>query len=87
MEEFLENSLIKAFLLVIVSFVVGGLAEQQPSGASKSYPITTLINAKWEQTPLHLEIAEYLADENSNLYWDFLKDVTELETNLCSYGN
>lgn len=54
--------------------------------SSKSFPITTLINAKWEQTPLHLEIAEYLADENANLYWDFLKDITELETTLSSYG-
>lgn len=52
----------------------------------RSFPITTLINAKWEQTPLHLEIVEYLADENINLFWDFIGDVINLETHLSNYG-
>uniref|UniRef100_A0A1B0G8K0 UDP-glucose:glycoprotein glucosyltransferase n=1 Tax=Glossina morsitans morsitans TaxID=37546 RepID=A0A1B0G8K0_GLOMM len=52
---------------------------------SKSFPITTLINAKWNQTPLHLEIAEYLSDENRNLYWDFIDDVTKLDVALSDY--
>lgn len=86
MKQFLEKSLTKAFLFLIISLVVSGLADPQPAPTSKSYPITTLINAKWGQTPLHLEIAEYLADENPNLYWDFLKDITELDTTLSGYG-
>lgn len=52
----------------------------------RSFPITTLINAKWKQTPLHLEIVEYLADENVNLFWDFLNELTNLETHLSDYG-
>lgn len=71
---------------ILLIFVISGLGECQETISSKSFPITTLINAKWKQTPLHLEIAEYLADENANLYWDFLKDITELETTLSSYG-
>lgn len=63
-------------LLLCVLYV--SLAES----TTKSYPITTLINAKWEQTPLYLEIAEYLADENPALYWDFLKVIVELDTPL-----
>ncbi|XP_023293347.2 UDP-glucose:glycoprotein glucosyltransferase [Lucilia cuprina] len=70
-------------LLTLFTFCKEALCQE--TATSKSFPITTLINAKWEQTPLHLEIAEYLADENANLYWDFLKDITDLETTLSSY--
>lgn len=64
-------------------------AAKQPTGIyhGHSFPITTLINAKWKQTPLHMEIAEYLADENKNLFWDFISDLTSLETHLSDYGN
>ncbi|ALC43831.1 Ugt [Drosophila busckii] len=53
--------------------------------SSQSYPITTLINAKWMQTPLYLEIAEYLADEQAGLFWDYVKAATELDTPLNEY--
>lgn len=54
--------------------------------SSQSYPITTLINAKWTQTPLYLEIAEYLADEQAGLFWDYVQAVTTLDTALNDYG-
>lgn len=73
-------------LLSITLVLICDFGKCQQTVSSKSFPITTLINAKWEQTPLHLEIAEYLADENPNLYWDFIKDITDLETPLSSYG-
>ncbi|XP_001353481.3 UDP-glucose:glycoprotein glucosyltransferase [Drosophila pseudoobscura] len=53
--------------------------------SSQSYPITTLINAKWTQTPLYLEIAEYLADEQAGLFWDYVRGVTKLDTALNEY--
>ncbi|XP_030573163.1 UDP-glucose:glycoprotein glucosyltransferase [Drosophila novamexicana] len=53
--------------------------------SSQSYPITTLINAKWTQTPLYLEIAEYLADEQAGLFWDYVQAVTTLDTALNDY--
>ncbi|XP_076685306.1 UDP-glucose-glycoprotein glucosyltransferase isoform X3 [Andrena cerasifolii] len=34
--------------------------------------VTTLIDAKWKETPLALEAAEYLNDENSNYFWKFV---------------
>lgn len=73
--------------LATLLFTTCHLGNCQDRTSSKSFPITTLINAKWEQTPLHFEIAEYLADENANLYWDFLRDITSLDTSLSSYGN
>lgn len=49
---------------------------------SKSFPVTTLVNAKWGQTPLYMEISEYLAEENQNSYWDFIKGLSETSTPL-----
>lgn len=82
----MELSQLRKTFLSIVLFLICDFGICQQTVSSKSFPITTLINAKWEQTPLHLEIAEYLADENPNLFWDFIKDVTDLETPLSSYG-
>lgn len=49
---------------------------------SKSHPVTTLLNAKWNVTPVCLEIAEYLADESPNLFWDYLTELNSLKTPL-----
>ncbi|XP_016841360.1 UDP-glucose:glycoprotein glucosyltransferase isoform X1 [Nasonia vitripennis] len=38
--------------------------------------VTTLIDAKWKDTPLVLEVAEYLNDENPNLFWRFVDEVS-----------
>ena len=37
--------------------------------------VTTLIDAKWKETPLVLEVAEYLNDENPNYFWKFTDEV------------
>ncbi|XP_033331398.1 UDP-glucose-glycoprotein glucosyltransferase isoform X1 [Megalopta genalis] len=34
--------------------------------------VTTLIDAKWRETPLILEAAEYLHDESPNYFWKFI---------------
>lgn len=49
---------------------------------SKSHPVTTLLNAKWHATPVCLEIAEYLADESSNAFWDYVTELNKLKTPL-----
>lgn len=54
--------------------------------ASKSYPVTTLLNAKYNVTPVCLEIAEYLFDENPNLYWDYIENLNQLKTPLYDIG-
>uniref|UniRef100_A0A1B0DJK7 Uncharacterized protein n=1 Tax=Phlebotomus papatasi TaxID=29031 RepID=A0A1B0DJK7_PHLPP len=51
--------------------------------ASTSHPITTFINAKWNITPYALEVSEYLADENANLFWDFVDAVNELDMEVA----
>jgi len=69
-----------------VSVVLLALYTPTSGESSQSYPITTLINAKWTQTPLYLEIAEYLADEQAGLFWDYVSGVTKLDTVLNEYG-
>lgn len=54
--------------------------------SSKSHPITTLLNAKWSITPVCLEVAEYLFDENPTLFWDYVEALNHLETPLHKIG-
>lgn len=67
-------SLLCCFLLIVQSF------------ASKSHPITTLLNAKWHTTPICLEISEFLFDESPNLYWDYVNALNTLPTPLYELG-
>ncbi|KAI4464405.1 udp-glucose glycoprotein:glucosyltransferase [Holotrichia oblita] len=48
----------------------------------KSKTVTTLLEAKWEVTPVVLEVAEYLADENIDYYWSFIDSVCNLNPPL-----
>lgn len=50
--------------------------------ATKSHPVTTLLNAKWHSTPVCMEIAEYLFDESPNLFWDYVHELNSLKTPL-----
>jgi len=44
--------------------------------------VTTLINAKWNETPLVLEAAEYLSDENPRYFWKFIDAFSRKINNL-----
>lgn len=52
----------------------------------KSYSLTTLINAKWTFTPVHLEVAEFIADESPALYWDYLNSLNGLQIEISKLG-
>lgn len=52
----------------------------------KSKSVTTLLEAKWEVTPLVLEVAEYLADENVDFYWSFIDSISNLSPPLVEIG-
>lgn len=66
-----------AVLLVIVQLLPA-------ASPTKSHPVTTFLNAKWHRTAVCLEIAEYLFDENPNLYWEYVERLHALETPLHS---
>lgn len=54
--------------------------------SKKSKSVTTLLEAKWSVTPLVLEVAEYLADENFQLYWDYIDAISDLSPPLSEIG-
>nr|XP_022912908.1 UDP-glucose:glycoprotein glucosyltransferase [Onthophagus taurus] len=53
----------------------------------KAKSVTTLLEAKWAVTPLVLEVAEYLADENVDLYWSFIDSICSLDPALEKLGS
>ena len=55
-------------LLCIFSVVQVSTGEEH----IKSKYISTNLDAKWNQTPLIHEAAEYLSEENSEYFWDFV---------------
>lgn len=56
------------------------------TGESKSHPITTQLSAKWGITPVDLEIAEFIEEENVNLFWDYIDLINKIPNGLYSIG-
>lgn len=52
----------------------------------KSKSVTTFVSAKWETTPIVLELAEYLAGESSDLFWSFVDGINSLKSSLETLG-
>lgn len=52
----------------------------------KSKAVTTLLNAKWAVTPVILEIAEYMGEESSDYFWDFVNEINAINPPLCDLG-
>lgn len=78
--QFLVLALVLALVLHVLYGATGGASKQ------KAKSVTTLIEAKWEVTPLVLEIAEYLRDENEYFLWEFVDGVSALHPPLADLG-
>lgn len=52
----------------------------------KSKSVTSFVSAKWETTPIVLELAEYLAGESADLFWSFVDGINSLKTSLDNLG-
>lgn len=59
-----------------------------PSISEKKFNkyVSTLINAKWKETPLVLEVSEYLNDENPNFFWEFVDEVSRRSSEFEKNG-
>lgn len=53
----------------------------------KAKTVTTLIDAKWEVTPLVLEVAEYIADESKDDFWGYVNSISKLNPQLIDLEN
>lgn len=84
----LRGVVCRTLILVVIIFtsVTENIASDLPSSHSQSYSVTTLINAKWQLTPLYLEISEYLADENPALFWDYVNEIMTQQKPIKEYG-
>lgn len=58
-------------VLAALLLAAGGYAEEK-QGRLKT--VSTFLNAKWSQTPLALEVSEFLHDEDPALFWSFVDD-------------
>lgn len=43
--------------------------------------VSVVLDSKWKYTPLHLETSEFLAEENNELFWRFISEVSKLGPN------
>lgn len=70
------------FLYSLLTFLICINANKQ----NNKY-VSTLIVAKWRETPIALEAAEYLSDENPNHFWKFIDKYSHRIQNLenCNY--
>ncbi|XP_058455757.1 UDP-glucose:glycoprotein glucosyltransferase [Malaya genurostris] len=69
------------YTLLSVSLGIILLAEAA-RGEFKSHPITTQLSAKWTITPIQLEIAEFIEEENNNLFWDYVELINQIPNGL-----
>ncbi|XP_018331345.1 UDP-glucose:glycoprotein glucosyltransferase isoform X2 [Agrilus planipennis] len=74
-------------LLCLLSICDFNLLTAAGTRNKKAKSVTTLLNTKWRATPLALEAAEYLADENIDLYWSFIDGISNLKPALYEIGN
>ena len=40
------------------------------------------LDAKWKQTPLHLEAAEFIAEKKQSLFWEFVNEIQGLDKKI-----
>ncbi|XP_055601750.1 UDP-glucose:glycoprotein glucosyltransferase [Uranotaenia lowii] len=72
--------------MIVISLLLGLLlVSQSVSANSKSHPVTTQLSAKWGMTPIQLEIAEFIEEENVNLFWDYVELLNKIPGSLYHY--
>jgi len=62
-------------LAILLVLSISNTVEAQ----KKRKPITTALNAKWNETPQTLEAAEYLNNENSDFFWSFVSAISKIK--------
>lgn len=63
------------YIVVLTCLTCDVLGQNQ-----KSKIVTTVLNTKWSHTPLVLEAAEFLAEENGEYFWDFLDFLSDKQS-------
>ncbi|CAG9768969.1 unnamed protein product [Ceutorhynchus assimilis] len=72
---------------ILSLLLVGLLGLKHTTAKHKTKSVTTLLDAKWKQTPLVLEVSEFLADENVEFYWNYLDSISAMNPPLNQIDN
>jgi len=62
----------------VLLLLLSCLCSQTSIAQKKKKPISTLLTAKWSNTPILLEAAEFLASENKEYLWSFITAIGEV---------
>ena len=66
----------RAAVTLVTLAALAATSAAAASGTKKSSanrkPVTSLLTAKWSSTPFHLEMSEFVADEDSNAFWEMV---------------
>ena len=57
-------------LAALVAF--SAVADSSKKSTANRKPVTSFLSAKWSSTPFHLEMSEFVADEDSNAFWEMV---------------
>jgi UDP-glucose:glycoprotein glucosyltransferase len=72
--------------LLLIVLVQSQFITEGNCRVKKSKSVTTLLEAKWETTPLVLEVVEYLGDESVDFFWSFVNSISSLDPPLGNIG-
>lgn len=75
--------------VIILAYALVNLVSSDDTAKSyekKSKSVTSFVSAKWEATPIVLELAEYLAGESTDLFWSFFDGINSLKSSLDTLG-
>lgn len=79
---------IRIVLIVLAhAFIIcAGDSDASSRSEKKSKGVTTFVSAKWEATPLVLELAEYMSGESADLFWSYFDGIISLKSSLSALG-
>ncbi|KAG8311333.1 UDP-glucose:glycoprotein glucosyltransferase 1 [Homalodisca vitripennis] len=73
--------------LLVLLYLLAIIINFSEGKKKKAKSVTTVLDAKWEQTPLVLEIAEYLAEESPEVFWQFVDGISSMDIPLIELGS
>lgn len=68
----LYRYLVGALLLSLLCHQIGECRKSSDKSSGQRKSVKVLLNSKWLQTPLYLEVGEYLSEENTDYFWTYL---------------
>ena len=52
------------------------------SSSANRKPVTSLLTAKWSSTPFHLEMSEFVSDEDNGAFWEMVDFFVEEQDSI-----